>query len=89
MLDSVFNKVAGLQLSSEYCEILKTSFFHEKPPVAASEIFINFSGEQQKQRRKIYWIRCYVNILLTVVDILDFLINQSITKQFKSLVAET
>ena len=54
MLDSVFNKVAGLQLSSEYCEILKTSFFHKKPPVAASEIFINFSGEQQKQRRKIY-----------------------------------
>ena len=38
MLESVFNKVAGLQLSCEYCEIL---------PVAASEKFINFPEKHQ------------------------------------------
>ena len=38
VLESVFNKVAGLQLSCEYCEIFKNSFFHKTPPVAASYI---------------------------------------------------
>ena len=51
MLDSVFHKVAGLQLSCEYCKIFKNSFFHKKPPVAASEIFINFPGKNQWRRR--------------------------------------
>ena len=45
-LGSVFNKVAGLQLSCEYCETnivkIENSFFHKTPPVAASEEFINF-----------------------------------------------
>ena len=36
VLESFFNKVAGLQLSSEYCKIFKDSFFHKTPPVAAS-----------------------------------------------------
>ena len=30
MLESLFNKVAGLQLSCEYFEIFKSSFFHKK-----------------------------------------------------------
>ena len=40
-LESVFNKVAGLQLSFEYCKIFKNSFFHKTPLMAASEKFIN------------------------------------------------
>ena len=34
MLESVFNNVAGLQLSCEYYEIFKNSFFHKTPAVA-------------------------------------------------------
>ena len=34
MLESVFNKVAGVQLSCEYCEIFKNIFFHKTPSVA-------------------------------------------------------
>ena len=45
MLASLFNKVAGLQLSSEYCEIFKNSFFHKRPPVAVSEKFMNFPDQ--------------------------------------------
>ena len=37
VLESVFNKVAGLQLSCKYWEIFKNSFFHKTPPVSASE----------------------------------------------------
>ena len=37
MLESLFNKVAGLQLSCEYSEIFKNSFFHKTPLVAAFE----------------------------------------------------
>ena len=37
MLESLFNKVTGVQLFCEYCEIFKNSFFHKKPPAAASE----------------------------------------------------
>ena len=44
MLECLFNKVAGLQLSCEYCETFKNSFFHKTPPVAASEKFMNLPG---------------------------------------------
>ena len=44
MLESVFNKVAGLQLSSENCKFLRKAFLYKTPPVAASENFINFLG---------------------------------------------
>ena len=37
--------IAGLQLSCGYCEIFRNSYFHKKPPVAASENFINFPGK--------------------------------------------
>ena len=46
-----FNKVAGLQLSCEYCKICKNSFFLKAPPVTASEKFINFPVKHQWQRR--------------------------------------
>ena len=36
VLESLFNKVAALQLSCEYCKICKNSFFHKTPLVAAS-----------------------------------------------------
>ena len=45
VLEPLFNKVAGLQLSCEYYEIFKNSFFHKTPPVAASEKFINSPGK--------------------------------------------
>ena len=51
MLESLFDKVAGLQLSCEYCEIFKNIFFHKTPPVAASEKFINLQGKHQWWRR--------------------------------------
>ena len=44
---SVFNKAAGLQISFEYREICKNSFFHKTPPVAASEKSINFPRKHQ------------------------------------------
>ena len=47
MLDSVFNKVAGLELSCQFWKIFKNSFFHKKPPVVASQIFTNFVGKHQ------------------------------------------
>ena len=51
MLESLFIKGVGLQLSCEYCEIFKNSFFHKTSPVAASEKFINFPGKNQWRRR--------------------------------------
>ena len=39
MLESLFYKVAGLQLSYDNREIFQTTFFHKTPPVAASEKF--------------------------------------------------
>ena len=42
MSESVFNKVAGLELSCEYCETFKNSVFHKTHPVVASEKFITF-----------------------------------------------
>ena len=50
-VESVFNKVAGLQLSCKYCETFKSSFFHKTRPVAASEKFINFPGKHVWRRR--------------------------------------
>ena len=50
VLESVSNKVEGLQFSCEYCEIFKNSFFHKTPPVAASEKF-KFSKKHQWRRR--------------------------------------
>ena len=47
VLEPLFNKVAGLQLSCEYCKVFKNRFFHKAPPVAASEKFINFPGKHQ------------------------------------------
>ena len=47
VLEPVFNKVTGLELSCEYCEIFKNSFFHKTPTVTASEKVIseeNISG---------------------------------------------
>ena len=51
MLESVCNKVAGLQLSCEYFKIFKSSFNHKTYPVAASKKFINFPGKHEWQRR--------------------------------------
>ena len=47
VLEFLFNKIAGLQLSCEYCKVFKNSFFHKMPSVAASEKFINFPGKHQ------------------------------------------
>ena len=43
--------LAGQQLSCEYCNFLKNSFFRRTPPVTASEILINFPGKHQWRRR--------------------------------------
>ena len=51
MSEPLFIKVGGLQLSSEYGEIFKNSFFHTTPLVDASEKFINFPGKRQWRRR--------------------------------------
>ena len=45
MLESVFNKVAGLNFFFEYCKILKSRFLHKTPPVAAFKKFINLIGK--------------------------------------------
>ena len=47
MLESLFNKVAGLQLSCKYCKIFRNSFFHKTPPASASEKFVNVPGKYQ------------------------------------------
>ena len=39
MLESLFNKVAGLQLSCEYYEVFKNDFFRKTTLVVASEKF--------------------------------------------------
>ena len=37
MLESLFNKIAGLQVFiGEYCKIVKSRFIYKTPPVAAS-----------------------------------------------------
>ena len=43
MLESLFNKVAGLRTPTqmffcEYCETLRSAFFYRTPPVAASDL---------------------------------------------------
>ena len=55
VLEYVFNKVAGLQLSCGYCKIFKSSFFHKTHPVTASEKFINFLGKHEWRRCKLYF----------------------------------
>ena len=45
VMESVFNKVAGVQLSCKYCRIFKNSFFHKTRPVAVSKKFIIFQGK--------------------------------------------
>ena len=65
MLESLCNKVTALQLSCEYSEIFKNSFFHKTPPVAASEKFINFPGKHQWQRRKGPFIK-YLHLNLVI-----------------------
>ena len=58
MLENVFDKVAGLQLSCEFCEIFKSSFFHKTPQAAASEKFVNFPRKHRwwKRNRLIFLI---------------------------------
>ena len=51
VLESVLNKIGGLQLSCGFCEIFKNIFFYKTPPVAASEKLINFPGKHQWQNR--------------------------------------
>ena len=51
VLECASNKVAGLQLCCEHCEIFKNSFFPKTPPVAAFEKSINFRGKHQ-------WRKC-------------------------------
>ena len=51
VLESLFNKFAGLELSCEYCNRFRNSFFHKTPTVVASEKFINFLEKYQWQRR--------------------------------------
>ena len=51
MLECVFNKIVGLQISCKYCDIFKNSFFHKTPPVTASEKSINFPGRHKWRRR--------------------------------------
>ena len=51
VLESVFNKVTGQQLSCEYCEMFKNTFFLKTPLVAASEKLINFPGKHLWRRR--------------------------------------
>ena len=51
MLESVFDKVAALQLFCKYCKIFKNTFFSKTAPVAISEKFINLPEKCQGQRR--------------------------------------
>ena len=51
MLESLFNKVSGLQLSCEYCKTFKNICFHKAHPVGVFEKFINFPGKYQWRRR--------------------------------------
>ena len=51
MLESVFHKVAGLQLSCEHCEIFKNRFFQKTPTVATSVKLINFPGKYKCRKR--------------------------------------
>ena len=75
LLGSLFNKVAGLQLSCEYCQIFKKSFFHKTPPVAASKKFINLSRKHQWRKRNSNKFIILLNILLAVVDNSHFYIT--------------
>ena len=55
VLESHFNKFAGLQLSCEYCH-----FFQKKPPVVPFEKFINFPGKHKWQ-----WCNRFIFVINT------------------------
>ena len=60
MLEFLFNKAVGLQLSCEYFENFKNTFFHKTPPVATSEKFTDFPGKHQSWKpNKIYLLIKY------------------------------
>ena len=61
VLESVVNKVAGLQLSCEYCDIFKNSFFHKTPSVATCEKFPGKTGKHQ-------WRRCNTNRFISLIN---------------------
>ena len=54
---SLFDKVAGLRLSCEYCKISK---IHKKRPVAASDKFINLIIHSDLTNHNVFWktIKC-------------------------------
>ena len=58
MFESLFGKVVGVQLSCEYCKILRTAFFHKTTLIAASEKSVNFPGKHR-------WQMCNRFIFLT------------------------
>ena len=51
MLESVFIKLQASNFPVNFLKFLRTIFFNKKPPVAASEKFMNFSGKHQWRRR--------------------------------------
>ena len=69
VLGSVFNKVGELQLSCQYWEIFKRSFFHKTSAMAAYEKFMNFPGQHQRRRcnRFIFLITWLSEICLTLL----------------------
>ena len=62
MLECVFNKVAGLQLCCEHCEIFKKIFFHKTTPLATFEKSLNFRGKHQ------WWMRNRFIFLLNTTE---------------------
>ena len=77
-----FNKVAGQQLSEEYCKIFKNRFFHITLLVAASEKFINFP-------RKYLWRRgnSLISNQFSYRDLkpMDFLVYFNLLKLLENL----
>ena len=49
MLESLFNKVADLQLFCEYFKLIKNSFSHITPPVSASKKLNNLPEENSSK----------------------------------------
>ena len=70
MLESLFNKVAGLK--AKFCEIFKNTFFYRTPPVAAS-IFQGHSQEHPQlwslQTSRMWTLQQTVNF--SILDICD------------------
>ena len=61
---SLFDKVAALRLSCEYCKISKNSFIHKKRPVAVSDKFINLIINSDLTNHNLFWktIECKENL---------------------------